>query len=306
MAVLVAFLALGLIGPAAYSQTEPSPTEWACPSTDVRAAIDQALAETAKLKDMGNDRVFVLPVGGTVVSGKGDDFLRRRSASEILASGLASGCGDYAIAFLSLMEKCGFRANFVDSAQISTQSLESRDSGHAVVAVRDQVAGRWILADPTNHRVISYDWSPADQTFYGNYWIGYNGPLASYPAHDHASLRAFYDRTLKSIPASVLEERLFRFRFTVDASLIGMNGIYLNPHLKDFLAGNGKFLRDEGIHPRRQVTILLVKGGDDARSTLTYSEGKGWVCTVGLKSACSPSFTAYLESVVARRLEGGS
>ena len=241
-----------------------------------------------------------------MVSGKGDDFLRRRNASEIWASGLASGCGDYAIAFLSLMEECGFRANFVDSAQISTQSLETRDSGHAVVAVRDQVAGRWILADPTSHRIISYDWSPADKTFYGNYWIGYIGPLASYPAHDHASLRAFYDRTLQSIPASELEDHLFRFRFTVDASLIGMNGIYLNPHLKDFLVDNGKFLREAGIHPRRQVTILLVKGADDARSQLSYSETKGWVCTVGLKSACSSSFTAYLESVVARRLEGGS
>jgi hypothetical protein len=271
----------------------------------MRAAIDQALAETAKLKDMGNDRVYTLPVGGTMVSGKGDDFLRRRNASEILASGLASGCGDYAIAFLSLMEKCGFRANFVDSAQISTQSLETHDSGHAVVAVHDQVAGRWILADPTNHRVISYDWSPADKTFYGNYWIGYAGPLASYPAHDHASLRAFYDQTLKSIPIPVLEDHLFRFRFAVDASLIGLNGIYLNPHLKNFLEANGEFLREAGLHPRHQVAILLVKGGDDDQSLLTYSNDRGWVCTIGLKSACSPSLAAYLESVVARRLDGG-
>lgn len=302
MAVLIALLALGLFGPAAFSQTKPTPTDWACPSPDIRAAIDQALAETAKLKDMVGDRVYTLAVGGTMVSAKGDDFLRRRNAPEILASGLASGCGDYATAFLSLMEKCGYQANFVDSVQLSTESLETHDIGHAVVAVRDQVAGRWILADPTNHRVISYDWSPTDKTFYGRYWIGYVGPLASYPAHDHASLREFYGRTLKGIPTSVLEDHLYRFRFVVDGSLIGLNGIYLNPHLKNFLEANGKFLREAGLHPKRQVTILLVKGGDD--DSLTYSETKGWVCTIGLKTSCNPDLAAYMESVVASRLDG--
>lgn len=302
MVVLVAFLALCLVRTAAYGQTKAPATEWACPSSDIRAAIDQALAETAKLKDMAGNQAYSLSVGGTMVSAKSDDFLRRRNASEILASGLASGCGDYATAFLSLMEKCGYQADFVDSVQISTASLETHDAGHAVVAVRDQVAGRWILADPTNHRVISSDWSPADKTFYGRYWIGYVGPLASYPAHDHASLREFYDRVLKSIPTSVLEDHLYRFRFVVDASLIGMNGVYLNPHLKTFLEANGKFLREAGLHPKRQVTILLVKGGDD--DSLSYSETKGWVCTIGLKTACGPDLAAYMEDAVARRLDG--
>jgi len=47
-----------------------------------------------------------------------------------------------------------------------------------VVAVRDPANQRWLLADPTNRRIISNDWSPGDKTFYGDrYWIGYCGPL---------------------------------------------------------------------------------------------------------------------------------
>jgi len=43
----------------------------------------------------------------------------------------------------------------------------------------------------------------------------------------------------------------------------------------------------------------LVKGGDDVHSKLTYSDERGWVCTVGLQSACSLSFVDYMQGVVA-------
>lgn len=299
-AVIAVLLSLGIL-PSARPQSQTG--NRAC-SSDIHKMIEGALAETGKLHDMPNRQVYQLPVGGKIVTGQGDDFLRLRSGPEILASGLACGCGDYAISFIYLMEQCGFQANLVDSAEISTQSLRSRLSGHAVVAVRDMGTGRWILADPTNHRVISEDWSPTDKTFYGNYWIGFFGPLASYPAHDPASLRQFYDATLKAIPIEVLNEHLFRFRFTVDPSLIGENGEYLNPNLTALLRDNGKFLRDASIHPSREIEIRLIKGGDDARSTLDFSDKTGWVCTVGLRSACSPSFTSYLETRVARHLNG--
>src|SRR5579872_6091914 len=144
----------------------------ACAS-DVRVQIDNSLAEISKLKDMEQGKVYELPAGGKMMSGYGDDFLRRRTAQEVLASGLASGCGDYAISFLYRLEQCGFKANFIDSAQISTASLQTHDSGHTVVAVRDETVGRWILADPTAGRVISENWEPSSKTFYGNYWIGY-------------------------------------------------------------------------------------------------------------------------------------
>ena len=84
--------------------------------------IEVVLAETGKLRDMPNGRVYQLPVGGKIVTGQADDFLRLRSGPEILASGLACGWGDYAISFIYLMEQCGFQANLVDSAEISAQS----------------------------------------------------------------------------------------------------------------------------------------------------------------------------------------
>ena len=291
------------LGPLQSVKPQSQARNRAC-SYDIHKMIEGALAETGKLHDMSNGRVYQLPVGARTVTGQSDDFLRLRSGTEILASGLACGCGDYAISFIYLMEQCGFQANLVDSAEISTQSLRYRFSGHAVVAVRDKGAGRWILVDPTNRRVISEDWSPNDKTFYANYWIGFFGPLASYPAHDPASLRKFYDATLKTIPINVLNEHLFRFRFTVDPSLISEHGEYLNPNLEAFLRDNGKFLRDADIHPTREIEIRLTKGGNDARSSLDYSDKTGWVCTIGLRSACSPSFGSYLETSVARRLSG--
>lgn len=293
-AASIAILSMGVVGAAA----QPPQTRQACTS-DLRTTIDKAFAQVAKLQDMPSDKVYRLPVGGKEMSGGGDDFLRKRSGPEILASGYACGCGDYAVAFIHLLEGCGYRTLFVDSAEISSQSLQSRFSGHAVVAVRDEMHGRWLLADPTNRRMISDDWSPTDKIFYGNYWIGFAGPLASYPAHDPESLRRFYDTTLKSIPPDVLNERLFRFRFHVDPSLDGKDGQYLNPRLTAFLRDNGKFLEKSGLRPKREIDILLVKGDDDAKSRLTYTKDAGWVCTVGLRSALSSSFTAYMESTVA-------
>src|SRR5579872_1785908 len=283
------------------SASPAAPPGTAC-SSDVRLQIDNSLAEVSKLKGMEHGKVFQLPAGGKPMSGYGDDFLRRRTAPEVLASGLASGCGDYAISFLYRMEQCGFKANFIDSAQISTASLQTHDSGHTVVAVRDETVGRWILADPTAGRVISENWEPSSKTFYGNYWIGYFGPLASYPAHDHESLKRFYEATLQSIPPAVLAEHLFRFRFTVDSSLKGKDGEYLNPRLAGFLRDNGKFLEEHGIHPKSEVETRLVKGGDDSKGSLDYTDKGGFVATIGLKSAMSSSFVSYLETTVARRL----
>jgi hypothetical protein len=273
-----------------------------CVASDVRKTIDAAFAEMARIENIPHGRTYRLAAHGKTVAGQGGDFLRRRTGPEVLSSGLSSGCGDFAVAFLYLMEQCGFKTLFVDSAEISTQSLKSHFSGHAVVAVRDEPNGRWILADPTARRIISENWSTSDKTFYGRYWIGFCGPLSGYPVHDPESLRQFYGATLKSIPAEVLNRHLFRFRFTVDRSLIGGDGKYLNRNLSRLLANNGKALERLGIHPEKEINILLVKGANEATSSLEYSEKLGWVCTLGLQSGCSPSFVAYLEGRVARRL----
>lgn len=261
-------------------------------------AIEEAFARIAAIKSMNNGPIYELPAGGKPMRGKSDDFLRRRTGAEVLASGLSSGCGDYAVAFIHLMEERGFHTMLVDSAEISTPSLRSNFSGHAVVAVRD--GPRWILADPTRRQIISENWSPSDKMFDDRYWIGFRGPLSEYPAHDPESLRQFYKATLKTIPPEVLNQRLVRLRFTVDASLVGPDKEYLNPNLAGFLQNNGKFLESLGIRPEKEIPVLLVKGGDDYHSDVKYSAEAGWVCALGRKSSLSPSFVSFLERAVTR------
>jgi hypothetical protein len=298
----VAVVAVPLLAAATANQGVPEPAERICVASDVRQSIERAIGQVSGIQMMESRRTYTLPVSGTPVTGPKEEFLRRRTAPEILASGLSSGCGDYAVAFIHLIEQCGLRTMLVDGAEISTQSLQSRFSGHAVVAVRDDRDGHWILADPTNKTIVADPWSPTDRMFGGIYWIGFCGPLADYPAHDAASLRSFYDRTLKSIPPDVLNRRLVRLRFTVDQSLIGEGGKFLNPNLGKFLDNNGRFLAELGLRPETEVHIRLVKGGEDASSDLQYLGEAGWVCKLGLRSGLTASFASFLERTVVIRL----
>ncbi len=262
--------------------------------------IQAAFDEMSGIKDTTPGRQYELEVGGKKELGLGDDFLRRRTGAEILASGLSSGCGDYATAFAHLMETRSFQTLFVDSAEISLSSLESHFSGHAVVAVRDPANDRWLLADPTNKRIITNNWSTNDQTFYGDrYWIGYCGPLNTYPAHRPDELKDFYARTLKTVPADFWNQHIFKFNFKVDPSLLGSDGKLLAPNVPKLTENQDRALAKFGIHPANEINVLLVKGGDDAQGALTYSDERGWVCTVGLQSACSLSFVTYMQDMVA-------
>jgi hypothetical protein len=239
-----------------------------------------------------------LNVGGKKVMGEGDDFLRRRTGAEILDSGLSSGCGDYAIVFVYLMEKRGFQTLFIDSAEISLSSLESHFSGHVVVAVRDPANQRWLLADPTNKRIITNNWSTSDQTFYGDrFWIGYCGPLDKYPVHTPDELKDFYARTLKSVPPDFWNQHIFRFIFKVDPSLIGTNGNYLNPNIPRLAENQEAAFAKFGIRPEKESNVRLVKG-NDAYDTLTYSDEAGWICTLSLQAACSSSLVNYMQAKV--------
>jgi len=262
--------------------------------------IQNAFDELKGLKEMTGDRQYELEAGGGKLLGNGDDFLRRRTGTEILASGLSSGCGDYAIAFVHLMEKRGLQTLFIDSAEVSLSSLKSHFSGHVVVAVRDPANKRWLLADPTNRRIISNDWSPNDKTFYGNrFWIGYCGPLAKYPAHNPEGLKEFYSRTLQKIPPDFWNQHIFKLTFKVDSSLMAGDRSYLNPNIPKLAKIQEDALAKFHIHPEKEIPILLVKGGDDVYSTLTYSDERGWVCTLGLHSGCNLSLVEYLQGKVA-------
>lgn len=269
-------------------------------TVSVADQIQNAFDELKGLKEMTGERQYELEAGGGKLLGTGDDFLRRRTGPEILASGLSSGCGDYAIAFVHLMGKRGLQTLFIDSAEVSLSSLKSHFSGHVVVAVRDAANKRWLLADPTNRRIISNDWSLNNKTFYGDrFWIGYCGPLNKYPAHSPEELKEFYSRTLQKIPPDFWNQHIFKFNFKVDSSLMAGDGSYLNPNIPKLAKNQEDALAKFRIHPEKEIPILLVKGGDDFYSTLTYSDERGWVCTLGLQSGCNLSLVEYLQGKVA-------
>jgi hypothetical protein len=271
-------------------------------AADLKPQIDAAFAEMKVIGQMRPGQVYSVEVAGRKETGKKEWFLRRRTAPEILASGLSCGCGDYAVVFVDLMQKRGLEPLLVDGAALSSQSLESHFSGHAVVAVRRAPGEAWYLADPTNRKILSENWSQGDRFFRGPgglYWIGYCGPLKDYPAHDAEELKAFYARTLESIPRDFLNERIYRLRFIVDASLTDRDGKYLNPRLAPFLDLQSDILGRFGIHPEKQVEIRLVRGADGDGTSIRRAAGGRWVAELGLQSGCSASLLGYFEQRVA-------
>ena len=269
-------------------------------ASSVVERMQAAFDEINRIKGMSSGRQYELNVGGEKIMGEGDDFLRRRTGAEILDSGLSSGCGDYAMAFVHLLDQHGLETLFIDSAEISLSSLESHFSGHVVVAVRDPAGDRWLLADPTSRQIITNHWLTNSQTFYHDrYWIGYCGALSNYPAHSPDELKDFYARTLARVPADFWDKHIFKFDFKIDPSLIGQNGDYLAPHVPQFAENQDAALANFHIHPQTEIPILLVKGGNDSNSTLNHSAERGWVCTVGLQSACSLGLVTYMQNVVA-------
>ena len=229
--------------------------------------IQDAFASLNGLKGMPSGRQYELNVGGKKVMGEGDDFLRRRTGAEILDSGLSSGCGDYAVVFVYLMGKRGFQTLFIDSAEISLSSLESHFSGHVVVAVRDPANQRWLLADPTNRRIITSDWSPGDQNLLrGSFWIGYCGPLDKYPIHTPDELKDFYAKTLKSVPPDFWNQHIFKLSFKVDPSLMTSNGSYLNPNISKLTKNQDDALAKYTFIPKRKSpscwsrAAMMLKG----------------------------------------------
>jgi hypothetical protein len=270
----------------------------------VEQRVESVFAELRTLKFMQPGRDYTVSVAGAVETGPKERFLRRRTAREISESGLTSGCGDYACLFIARIEPLGFRALLVDAVEISSPSLQDHFSGHSVVAIQATAAAagsRWWLVDSTDLKILSTDWSPAEKSFVssgGVYWIGYCGPYAGYAVHEPDSLRAFYTTTLAAVPRAFLARNLCRLRFTVDPTLVGKGGKFLNPRLSDFLGLQERILSDHRVEPEREVSILLARGGDDARTDLQFTEKAGWVAHVGLRSGCSPSLLGYFERVV--------
>jgi hypothetical protein len=201
----------------------------------------------------------------------------------------------------------GYDVLLVDGAEISSASLQDHFSGHSVVAIRSNKApanAMWWLVDSTNFRLLARNWSPDAQSFEAFdtvFWIGYCGSVADYPVHNAEELRSFYTRTLATVPREVLDKNLCQLDFTIDQSLIDKNGALLNPRVSDFVRMQSRILEDYAVKPLRKVQILLVRGDDNSSSDLQYLKESGWICRVGLKSGCSPSFLSYLEQTIRRK-----
>jgi hypothetical protein len=263
-------------------------------------ALVQAIQDVFKhldgLSPMSYGRFYTLTVGGKPMTLPSGEFLRRRTGREILESGMSDGGGDNALAAIYLFQQKGYETHFVDSVEISTASPVNGSSGAAAVAVRDPKTGVWGLVNPQpGQHGFYYAFTSARKLLYGRYWIGFDGRLANYPAHDPRSLRDFYRITFNSIPRGVLNERLFQFQFSIDSSLIAPDGRFRNPHLEALLRDNGKLLASYNVHPVNAVAIRLVAGRRDEEANLEYSYQDGWVCTLGLDNACGLGLISYLE-----------
>lgn len=274
-------------------------------SATLRSDVDAALAELRKLEAMKPGKNYTALVGGQPMTAPKDAFLRRRTADEIARSGLSCGCGDYAILFIDLMESRGYETRMVDSAQISLLSLASQFAGHSVVAVRAKSASetRWWLVDSTSRKVLSTEWSAEEKSFTSGgslYWIGYVGPLETYPARSPEQLRQFYRQTLATVPVAVLNRVIPQLNFVVDSTLSLPDNKYRNPNIPRLSAEQARLFAQYNITPERSYDVHLTRGGDDYSGTLKSVDGQ-WVATVGLRSACSPSFLSYMASAIVRQ-----
>ena len=179
------------------------------PPGTVEATIEATFRELREIRMMKPGQDYAVTVAGQPEHGPKERFLRRRTAAEIWASGLSTGCGDYALAFIERLSAEGVPTLLIDAAELSPRSLETRFAGHAVVAV--WIAGEpgaWWLVDPTARNILERPWDPAAPTFEARgkrFWIGFRGPVEDYPVDGPESLRAFYDRTLQALPEDVRE-----------------------------------------------------------------------------------------------------
>lgn len=269
--------------------------------------VQTVFDELKTLKPMDRGRIYTLSARGESLTGRRDDFLRRRTAGEIMGSKLSCGCGDYAAVFAAGIGRLGFQTLLVDAAEVSLHALVNRFDGHVVVAIRpgESADSPWWLVDPTARDVISRDWSPQLTSFSTSsgavYRIGYCGPVEGYAVRSPDELKRFYADTLAAVPKDFFNRTLYRFTFEVDASLLDDLGRPLNPQLGNLARQQDEIFAKLGIWPAREIRILLTRGGDDASSDLKYSPDRGWVSRIGLQSACSPSFLSYLEQTVRRR-----
>lgn len=266
-------------------------------------AILDGLATVGRLRPFESGKVYEVAARGEKLSGRNDDFLRRRTPEEILASGYSCGCGDYAFAFYRLMKQKGFEVRYIDAAALTYKSVLDHFDGHTAVAVKEGGSGNWILVDPTFGKIISGDWDPGSKLYIGpagSYWIGYRGALEEYPVRGPQQLKEFYSRTLATVPKDVWDSEL-RLRFVAGKTMAARP----NPRLPRFLESVETVYRTVSLDPARPVLVTLEDGGDrpseDGGDTSCAKDQEGrWSCTISRKAGMSPGLIDWIARQVRR------
>jgi hypothetical protein len=211
--------------PAAPAVKAEAVTEAGTTVHDIKYVIGNAIEP---LKQMQPGKVYSLQSDtGETISGLKEAFLRKRTAQEILRSGLASGCGDYALVFYKEMERLGYKVNLVEGIELSICGIQSAFSGHVVVEVIDKTTKKSMLVDPTALKILSEDWDNASKFFTTKagdmpsgrrFWIFFRGSAENYRKEimDEDTLRSAYGKAISSIDPNVAFESLIRIKFSID------------------------------------------------------------------------------------------
>jgi hypothetical protein len=265
-------------------------------ASDIHDDIRFALAVSSGLKEMSNDgRQYTLPARGRKITGISDDFLRRRTPDEIVASGLSCGCGDHATAFYGEMRKRGAKVMYLDSVELSAHSLFGFD-GHTGVAVEDPATKHWILVDPTEGKIVSDNWDARSKIYEDHFWIWYLGSTDDYPAHDKDSLKAAYDMALKMVPASMWSDAVVRLSFQARSSV-------RNPHCPAFLARCVGIYDKYGLHPARNATVVLTGAADGANEDCRKTGPREFECAVRADQNMDDGWFYWIEEYVGQHMD---
>ncbi len=241
---------------------------------DIVALIQDALDKVKKIKMMKPGLEYTVMVEGRQERGQKELFLYRRAADEILASGLSSGCGDYATVFYSLMRKTGLDVRFIHAVDLSLNSLLYNFSDHTGVVVSDD--RQWILVDPTQGKVISQNWDTGSQIYEDKFWIAFNGPRENFPVKGADQLKKFNKNGLKTVPKNVLNKKISGFDINIDASLLTPDG---NPsaEAQSFEEKVSEVFAEYDIAPNKKIELTIVKGGPHLK--ISYGR-EGWIVYV--------------------------
>jgi hypothetical protein len=149
-------------------------------------------------------------------------------------------------------------------------------------------------------------WDPKSKLYESqadHFWVWYLGRLEDYPAVDHPTLKARYDKALKAVPREVWDRELVELRFAAGPSLKGPDGNVRNPRLASFLDRYGRFYEKLGARPKRTVTLTFSDGGPGAEGSCRRTGPDAWDCPMGRDTAFSDRYFAWLERFVAHELQ---